>query len=197
MTVRAILFDKDGVLVDFHGTWGVAALANALKFDLETAQYHPGSPFISGAGADTLMAWDPILGTMRNQDLCRRIFRLFTEYGRGSVAAAPALRETLDMLRERGFPLGIATNDHEDSAKAQMEKLGVKDRFDLIMGADSGHGAKPGPGMMLAFAAHCQIEPSEMIMVGDTFHDLRAAKAAGAIRVAIGTGLPDLVARLQ
>ena len=52
----------------------------------------------------------------------------------------------------RGFRLGIATNDAETSARAQAESLGLLPFLDFIVGYDSGHGGKPEPGMVTAFA---------------------------------------------
>lgn len=209
MRIKAVLFDKDGVLVDFQRTWGPAsaqvmrslaegdetrarALAEAVAFDMDTHSYRPESPFIAGSSLDTLMAWDPLLGVMKKPELCREIVRLFSANGLDCVAAAPALSETLTALNDAGLPLGIATNDQEDSARRQMDKLGMVPHFHTIFGADSGHGAKPKPGMLLAFADLVQIEPSRLAMVGDSLHDVHAARAAGAIAIAIGTGPADL-----
>ena len=209
MRIRAVLFDKDGVLVDFHRTWGpagarvmrdladhdesrMAALAEAIAFDPVTERFQPESPFIAGSSLDTLRAWDPALGVMSDPELCREIVRLFSRYGLECVAPAPALAETLAALEDAGLPLGIATNDQEASARSQMEKLGMAARFRRIFGADSGHGPKPGPGMLLAFADLLDIEPGAMAMIGDSLHDINAARAAGAVAVAIGTGPADL-----
>jgi phosphoglycolate phosphatase len=66
--------------------------------------------------------------------------------------------------------------------------LGLADHLDFIAGYDSGHGDKPEPGMILAFGRHVGVAPGEIAMVGDTLHDLRAARAAGALAVAVLTG---------
>ena len=56
-------------------------------------------------------------------------------------------------LRARGLKLGVATNDSEVPAQAHLRAHGLTGLLDFIAGYDSGHGAKPGPGMCLAFAA--------------------------------------------
>ena len=45
--------------------------------------------------------------------------------------------------------------------------------------------------MVLAFAAHLGIDPSQVAMVGDSVHDLHAGRAAGAVAVAVTSGLAD------
>lgn len=57
-----------------------------------------------------------------------------------------------------------------------------------MAGYDSGHGAKPQPGMVTAFAAHLGVAPSRIAMVGDSPYDLVAARAAGAVSVAVLSG---------
>lgn len=201
--VKGICFDKDGVLVDFAGCWGPAtadvivavskgdaqvasALAESIDFDLQRAEFAPSSIFIAGAGTELIRLWSQIIPL--NGDAALRIFSMFSEAGQRHVAPTPYLKATLDALRAEGLSLGIATNDQEDSARMQMQTLGVVDAFSLISGADSGHGPKPGPGMILAFADAIDAEPERVLMIGDTTHDIDAARAAGAIAVAVGTG---------
>ncbi len=200
--IEAVLFDKDGVLVDFFATWEPAtakairsvardrdqelALAAAIDFDLDGECFAASSVFIAGTASDSIAAMTAVPGA--DEALVRRISARIIEEGVACVAAPPEVPVALRALRERGLPLGIATNDGEESARRQMATLGLTDLFDPIMGADSGYGAKPGPGMILAFSARHGVEPSRIIMVGDSTHDMHAAKAAGAVRVGIGTG---------
>ena len=87
-----------------------------------------------------------------------------------------------------GLRLGVATNDSEASARRQIEALRLGPAMEFVAGYDSGHGSKPAPGMILAFARHIGVAPSRIAMVGDTLHDLHCAKAAGAIGIAVLTG---------
>ena len=95
----------------------------------------------------------------------------------------------LDALRARGLRLGVATNDAEIPARAHLDAAGVTDRFDFIAGSDSGHGGKPAPGQLLAFCATVGLPPSDVIMVGDSLHDLHAGRAAGMRSIAVLTGM--------
>ena len=95
----------------------------------------------------------------------------------------------LDDLSARGLALGVATNDSEMPARAHLEAAGIAARFDFIAGYDSGHGAKPGPGPLLAFAEAVGRAPGACAMVGDSLHDLMAARAAGMRAVAVLTGI--------
>ena len=83
-------------------------------------------------------------------------------------------------FRARGLKLGIATHDAEAPARAHMAALGIAEAFDFVAGYDSGHGAKPGPGMLTAFAATIGRPASVVAVVGDSLHDVALARAGGA-----------------
>ena len=55
-------------------------------------------------------------------------------------------------LKGRGLRLGIATMDSEESARASMRMFKADRHLDFICGFDTGHGMKPGGGMVEAFA---------------------------------------------
>jgi phosphoglycolate phosphatase len=103
------------------------------------------------------------------------------------VPAVP-LRPLLENLSARGLALGVATNDGEAPARAHLEKAGVRDLFVYVAGYDSGHGAKPGAGQLLAFTQMLGVVPEAAIMVGDSLHDLRAGRAAGMHTIGVLSG---------
>ena len=105
------------------------------------------------------------------------------------MAPAVDLRPVLFGLRTRGLRLGVATNDSEEAALAQLRSANALDLFDMVNGSDSGFGAKPDPGMCLAFSDATGIAPEALVMVGDSTHDIRAGRAAGFTCVAVLTGV--------
>ena len=66
--------------------------------------------------------------------------------------------------------------------------MGLMDRFGFIAGFDSGHGEKPAPGMVTAFIQHQGLAPNQVMMVGDSPHDCKAGRAAGAVTVGVTCG---------
>jgi phosphoglycolate phosphatase len=83
----------------------------------------------------------------------------------------------------------MATMDDTAIADAHAAHLGIAGQLDFVVGADAGHGEKPGPGMVLAFCAARGLRPEEVIVVGDTPADLLMARNAGcALAVGVLTG---------
>ncbi len=107
---------------------------------------------------------------------------------RAPQVPAADLPACLGGLKARGMRLGVATNDAEASARVHLQKAGVDAFFDYVAGYDSGHGAKPGAGPLLAFSAAFALAPASVAMVGDSLHDMAAARAAGMRAVAVLSG---------
>ena len=117
------------------------------------------------------------------------IERIFVRGGAQHSALIPGVRETVEELKRRGFRLGLATNDSMGGLEASLASHGILDCFDFTAGCDSGHGAKPGPGMALAFCEAVGIVPAVAAMVGDAVHDLAMGRAAGfALNIGVLSG---------
>jgi phosphoglycolate phosphatase len=205
-TLRGVLFDKDGTLIDFQRTWGPAihavihaladgdiekirAQAECLHFDIETRRFRATSPIIGGATSQYGSAWAQALGRADFVALRGEIDALAAAACIESLTPVGEPAEILRSLREAGLKVGLATNDAEASARRHLNQLGLTELMDFVAGYDSGHGAKPGAGMVLAFAREIGAEPGQIALVGDTLHDLESARAAGAIAVAVLSGV--------
>lgn len=201
--IRGIIFDKDGTLTDFRATWGAgtrhvlaelaegdaglaARLAAALGYDAETHGFDAESPAVTGPSGAIVDLLHPHLTHLDRAVLDYRFAVASAEVAQVPAVDLPAL---FDALKAAGFVLGVVTNDTETSARAHLADFGVAGHLDFVAGADSGHGAKPHPGPLLAFAAATGLAPGDVAMVGDTGHDLRAGRAAGMVTVAVLTGM--------
>jgi len=201
--LRGLLFDKDGTLYDFQASWGAWAqevlvelagddgalavqLAGAMRFDHVGGRFHPDSPVIAGTGDEVTALLAPHLPGWPGGPSALADW-LGNRAAEAQMVEAVPLRPLFQRLGSAGFRLGVATNDYEAVARVHLGADSAL--FDFIAGADSGHGGKPGPGMMLAFAAACGLRPAEVLMVGDSRHDLEAGRAAGMPTLAVLTGV--------
>ena len=199
--LTALVFDKDGTLFDFEATWGRfvgefiddlaggdetvnARLAARLGYDPERETFRPDSIVIAGTAGEVAAAALEVLPE-------RSLSELLDELNDGAAVAAQVpvvpLADFLTGLRGRGIALGVATNDAEAPARAHLAD--VLDRLDFVAGYDSGHGGKPAPGQLLAFAKAVGRRPDQCGMVGDSTHDLVAARAAGMTAIGVLTGI--------
>jgi phosphoglycolate phosphatase len=205
LPLRALLFDKDGTLIDFDRTWGPAALTvmralaaddparfdglvQLAHYDVAAQRFAPTSPLLAGASSHYGPAFAEVLGRPADAVLYGEMDRLFLDAGLTHLTPLGDPLALMQRLQARGLPLGIATNDAEASARAQAARLGFLPHLAFIAGYDSGFGAKPHPGQVTAFAGAVGVAVHEIALIGDTRHDLDAARAAGALAVAVLTG---------
>ncbi|WP_027259725.1 MULTISPECIES: HAD family hydrolase [Leisingera] len=203
MPVDALLFDKDGTLFDFAATWdgwaadlleslsngdqnAKQAMAKAISYDLEREAFNPDSLVIACSNDEVAEALAPYVAHM---DLAELTDYLAESAAGAELTPAVPLAAFLDSLLSRGKVLGVMTNDAESSAKSQLKRAGVLDRFAFVAGCDSGHGAKPAPDPLLAFCKAAGVSPGRTAMVGDSRHDLEAGAAAGMQRIGVLTGM--------
>lgn len=201
-TIAAILFDKDGTLFDFQATWGTwadrmiadlagddAGLANrlaaAVGYDRGARRFLPHSMVIAGTPDDVVTALAPELGT----DPETLLSRLNAAAASVEAVSAVPLVPLLGGLRAKGLRLGVATNDAQAPALAHLEQAGVADQFDFVTGSDGAFAPKPDPAMCLGFARALRLDPAQVMMVGDSLHDLNAGRAAGMRTIGVLTGV--------
>lgn len=201
--VDGLLFDKDGTLFDFHATWSVwaasiidelaagdadkiARLAAALDYDLDKQEFAPTSVVIAEPTRKLAESIVVVLGEGSVPEIEHFLMMTASEVPQTqSLPLAPFLTD----LASRGLALGVMTNDNEFAARAHLKSVGVEDHFNFIAGFDSGFGAKPEPGPLLAFAKATGLAADRVAMVGDSTHDLIAGRAAGMQTIGVLTGL--------
>jgi len=198
----ALLFDKDGTLFDFHATWSVwaislidrlagpdparrRALAAAMDFDLAIARFRPASPIIAGTNRE---AAECVASGLGRRDIAELEALLSALSAAAPLCPPVPLAPLLSGFVAQGLILGVMTNDSEAATHAQLRSAGVAGHFHFVAGFDSGFGAKPTPGPLLAFAKHHGLDPARVAMVGDSTHDLIAGRAAGMQTIGVLTG---------
>lgn len=202
-SLKGLIFDKDGCLFDFNATWGafthgllvaetiatpetLAPLADALGFDLDRGVFHKDSLVIAGTVDEVVAATMPHIPETDPEAFMARF--------KAAASVAPQVEVTplatlFSRLRDAGRTLGIATNDAEVLARANLDSVGVVPYFDFIAGFDSGFGGKPAPGQLHAFCSATGLAPNVCAMIGDSTHDLHAGRAAGMVTVGVLTGV--------
>jgi phosphoglycolate phosphatase len=101
------------------------------------------------------------------------------------------LKESLTALHQRGFRMGVATNDSTAGAQQTILMLGIAGMFDAAYGYDAVARPKPAADTVLAFCELTGLTPAEVAMVGDNGHDIEMAHNAGcglSVGVLSGTG---------
>jgi pyrophosphatase PpaX len=91
----------------------------------------------------------------------------------------PGIKEILDYLKNRKFPLGIFTGKGREATMITLRKLEVDHYFDLIVTGDDVANHKPSAEGILKFVDHFKLKNERVLMIGDSVSDVKASKEAG------------------
>jgi phosphoglycolate phosphatase len=119
--------------------------------------------------------------------------RVFLEYYQqhllDNTVLYPHVTEVLDYFGDKRN--AVVTNKLHHLAVTVLRGLGIEDRFDIVLGADSGAEKKPDPALLRLVLTEFQIIPANALMVGDGDTDIQAGKCAGVITCGVTYGLAN------
>ena len=104
-----------------------------------------------------------------------------------TLSLFPGVPELLSELKERGYQLAVATGKPRRGLDRALQASGIGPLFAASRCGDETH-PKPHPAMLLELLAKLQLGAPQMLMIGDTSHDLVMAASAGVDAVAVTYG---------
>lgn len=188
MSIRAIIFDKDGTLHDTEKVYMQAWKAAAAEFnvpDIEnTVKDCTGTniPFIAEYWAKKYP------DVPFEEYLPRRQYYYFGILEQG-IPVKEGAYELLTYLRAKGYKVGMATSTPWDTVKEHLERTDMMRYFDTVVTGDMIEHGKPAPDIYLLAAQRLGVDPTDCIGVEDSPNGVRSIYAAGMRAVMI----PDLV----
>ena len=186
-TVRAFLFDLDGTLIDSK-----LDLVDSVNFMLQEMQRDvlPLATIASyiGHGAPKLVA--DVLGPDAAEADRKRGLEIFlahySKHNLDATRAYPGVVEGLEALQDR--PMAVLTNKPKKMSVEILEALGLLKYFHAVYGGDSFEKKKPDPAGAQAILKNLGAQPREAAMVGDSDVDIKTARNAGMLAVAVNYG---------
>src|SRR3954468_1667334 len=175
----AVIFDNDGLTLDTEHTWTRAEAALYARYGTEFTLEHKRE-MLGTSGAKSALSMERHLGQPgRGRELSAELRELVHSELDGGVEAMPGARELIAALRERGVPIGLATNSGRQFATRALRSAGLYESFRAVVSAEDVARPKPAPDVYLAAAAALDAEPSRCVALEDSETGVAAAKAAG------------------
>jgi len=208
-SIQGVAFDLDGTLVD--SAPGLTAAVDSALYALELPQAGEARVVTwIGNGADVLMErafnWSrqeraiqraaqgkpDIEEHVPQEEQIRMLRKLFNRYYEDTVEEGsflfPDVADTLAVLHAQGLPLALVTNKPTPFVAPLLEALDIAQFFFFVVGGDDVVNKKPHPEPLLLVCKKLNIQPHELLFVGDSRNDILAAKAAGSVSVGLTYG---------
>ena len=193
MTIKAVIFDMDGVLIDARD-WHYDALNRALKlFGMEISRYDHLTTFDGLPTKKKLQMLTAARGLP--PQLHNFVNDMKQQYTMEIVAAEckPTFGQqyALSRLKVEGYRLAVCSNSIRRSVEVMMERSELMTYLEFLISNQDVTRSKPDPEMYSVAIARMGLKPSEALVVEDNENGVAAAKAAGAHVLEV-TGVEDV-----
>ena len=181
-SIKAIIFDMDGVLIDAKD-WHYQALNKALAhFGMQISRQdhlctYDGLPTkrkleILSAERGLSKKLHPFINDLKQQytleivyTSCKPVF--FHHYA-------------LTHLKNQGYKIVVCSNSIRKTVKIMMEKSGLAEYLDFFLSNEDVESPKPHPEIYNKAIEHLGVRPEECLVVEDNINGIKAAQASGA-----------------
>lgn len=183
--IRAIAIDLDGTLLDT-----IPDLCGAVNLVLADLSFAPlpidlVKTFVGkGLGEHMRKSLRTAMGREPDDAEKAHAMGLYRAHYAAHIAdhttIYPGVIEGLIAFKARGLPMSVVTNKWTTNTETLLAHFKLSAYFDHIVCGDTLTSNKPDTGMMFYSAGRFGVHPCEMLMIGDSGNDSRAAQAAGS-----------------
>ena len=187
--IKSILFDLDGTFIDSSMDICVALNKVLLehKFDVVNCselKYH-----ISKGAVGIIEYASKVNGRSIDSSLLRAEF--LQEYSKNCFVHTKmidGMNKLIEFIENKNMKWGIVTNKHSKYANKIIEGLSLTNNVHCLITGDMVDNPKPSPDGLLKALIELNINPNEVLYLGDDERDIIAAKAAGMLTGAANFG---------
>lgn len=191
MDVQAIVFDMDGLIFDSErlvlDCWveigrrhGLEGIEPVFKACIGTNKTRTKEIVFENFGDD--FPYD---------EFSKESSALFKEWiKKDGLPVKPGVKETLEELKRRGIPLGLASSTRVAVVTEELQDAGLLDYFQVVMGGDQLKRSKPEPDIYLMTCEKLGVNPTKCYALEDSYNGIISAYRAGMMPIMIPDMLP-------
>ena len=225
--VEAVIFDKDGTLIDVHHYWASMLkiranlivkkykldnkvkneLMDAMGFDKKTGKIKADGPvgikprtFIVSVAAEVLNSNNVNASRDDIEDIFLEVDKKTSDNILPLLKLLPGVEQLLESLSQYGIITMLATNDMTIRARLATRALNIESFFSEIIGGDVVDFAKPSPDLALNIIEKRGVRQDKTVVFGDHPVDVKMGMSANVgcnIGVLTGMSNADLFAELD
>ncbi len=179
MSVQAVIFDMDGVLLDSEPVHFEATVALLAEYGI-TYTADAGQEFFGCTDRDVFRVLRARYGLELDEDalIAAWIEKVLPRLA-ARVHPLPGVPDVLFDLRHRGLRLALASASTSRVIAASLAALGLADVFEARVSGDDVTQGKPSPEIFLEALDRLKLPASACLVVEDSYNGMKAAHAAG------------------
>ncbi|MDP9378862.1 MAG: HAD-IA family hydrolase [Chloroflexota bacterium] len=188
--VTSVLFDLDGTLVDTTELI-ISSHEHTLRQHLRSGWQPTRRDILRNVGRSLFETLHDYAVADKAADVAEaseQMLRTYRDYQRANhddmIRPFEGMSETLGILRERGYTLGVVTSKLEENARLALDMYDLGGYFPLGVFHDDTERHKPDPAPLLLAVRKGGLDAPRTVYVGDSIHDMAAGRAAGMRTVA-------------
>jgi 2-phosphoglycolate phosphatase, prokaryotic len=190
-TIRGVLFDLDGTLLDSAPDLYAALVAQCAEEGIAPPPYAPVRQVVSRGARAVLRCAFAERGEAALDALMPRYLQLYQAGMAQQTQAFDGVDDLLTRIEAHGLRWGIVTNKAAFLTDELVSRIGWADRASAVVSGDTLPVKKPDPAPVLLACEHAGVEPAHCLFVGDDRRDIQAGTAAGLYTVAVSWGYLD------
>ncbi len=187
-----VIFDLDGTLADTSGDLLAAANACFRGMGVGDMLGPDDAPVALNGGRAMLRLGLERLGRTGDEDEVDRQFPILLAAYESAIdthtTLFPGAMQAVADLGAAGYRVGICTNKPEALAELLLTRLGVRDAFASLVGADTLPVRKPEPEPLREAVRRAGGDPAQSCLIGDSRTDRETARAAGVPSILVTFG---------
>ncbi len=195
-SIRAIIFDMDGTLIDSIDVYHVILkdIMEILGMDMPFSREFLFESLSQGVKLSDIIFPHHLKNRERTVERFKTLaMDAFREiFSRGEVELIDGVSPLFEELRRRGFSLAIATSSMTEMVVPFLKAKNLHPHLHCVLGRTEVPQLKPFPDPLLKCMEILNVQPHETMYVGDSAVDIQAGKAAGTWTVGVLTGTSNL-----
>ena len=179
MSIKAVIYDMDGVLIDSEPFWRIAEVETFLDVGLPFTE-EMCKPTMGMRTADVIDYWfdkTPWSGKTKKEvelDMLQRVTQLINENGK----ELEGVIFSLNYFKNKGLKIALASSSAMSLIEAVLKKLQIKNYFEIINSAEYLNYGKPHPEIYIKTSKELKVNPDECLVIEDSLNGVLSAKSA-------------------
>lgn len=179
MTIKAVIFDFDGTIIDTETIWfEVYKEVFKEKFNVEL----PLEEFVKVIGTTDEVLYQYIENQVRKKIKPREINELANQrflHKKGILEVREGVKEKLDEAKELGLKIGLASSSSREWVEGFLRQFNLWSYFSVIKTKEDVTKVKPDPALYIKALEELEVEPQEALAIEDSANGAMAAVEAG------------------